>query len=87
MFLHDAPERGCSTSGQRPEAGPAIPQIEGDRALGRLSSACIALIPGQYGVGATVLAASAVIGIIPVIVFYVFAQRHIVGGMTAGAVK
>jgi ABC-type glycerol-3-phosphate transport system permease component len=28
-----------------------------------------------------------VISIIPALIFYVFAERHIVGGLTAGSVK
>ena len=50
-------------------------------------TATLALIPGQYGVSAPILAASAIVGILPIAAFYLIAQRHIVRGLTAGAVK
>lgn len=47
----------------------------------------LSLLPGQAGIDENVLAATAVIGMVPLIGLFLIAQRRIVAGMTAGAVK
>ena len=47
----------------------------------------LALFQGQYTAGTSLLAAGAVLVALPVVVFYVFAQRHFIRGMVDGATK
>lgn len=47
----------------------------------------LAFFQGQYTQGFTLLAAGAVIVALPVVIAYVFLQRHFIAGMTEGAVK
>lgn len=42
---------------------------------------------GQYGSDAALVSAFVVLSAIPTIIFYIFAERQIVAGLTAGAVK
>jgi ABC-type glycerol-3-phosphate transport system permease component len=44
-------------------------------------------LKGQYGTFPTLVCAGAFIGILPVSFLYVFFQRYLLQGMTAGAVK
>jgi ABC-type glycerol-3-phosphate transport system permease component len=44
-------------------------------------------LKGQYGTSPTLVCAGAFIGILPVSLMYVFFQRHLLQGMTAGALK
>ncbi len=47
----------------------------------------LALFQGQYTAGTSLLAAGAVMVALPVVVFYLFAQRHFIRGMVDGASK
>lgn len=47
----------------------------------------LAFFKGQYTAGTSLLAAGAVLVAIPVVVFYLFAQRHFIRGMVEGSVK
>ncbi len=47
----------------------------------------LALFQGQYTAGTSLLAAGAVLVALPVVVFYLFAQRHFIRGMVDGATK
>jgi raffinose/stachyose/melibiose transport system permease protein len=47
----------------------------------------LALFQGQYTAGTSLLAAGAVLVAFPVVVFYLFAQRHFIRGMVDGATK
>ena len=47
----------------------------------------LALFQGQYTAGTSLLAAGAVLVALPVVVFYLFAQRHFIRGMVEGATK
>ncbi len=47
----------------------------------------LALFQGQYTAGTSLLAAGAVLVAFPVVVFYLFAQRHFIRGMVEGSVK
>ncbi|UYM06756.1 carbohydrate ABC transporter permease [Solicola gregarius] len=47
----------------------------------------LATFQGQYTSGTALLAAGAVLVALPVIVFYIFAQRHFIRGMVEGSVK
>ncbi len=47
----------------------------------------LAFFQGQYTSGTSLLSAGAVIVALPVVVFYLFAQRYFIRGMTDGAVK
>ncbi len=47
----------------------------------------LALFQGQYTAGTSLLAAGAVMVAFPVVVFYLFAQRHFIRGMVDGATK
>ncbi len=47
----------------------------------------LALFQGQYTAGTSLLAAGAVMVAFPVVVFYLFAQRHFIRGMVDGANK
>ena len=42
---------------------------------------------GQYGQDLALISAFVVLASIPTIIFYIFAERHIVSGLTAGALK
>ena len=44
-------------------------------------------LKGQYGTSPTLICAGAFIGILPVTLIYVFFQRYLLQGMTAGALK
>lgn len=45
------------------------------------------LLRGQWGSSSTLISAGLVLTIVPVLVMFLFAQRQIIQGMTAGAVK
>ncbi|UPK74490.1 carbohydrate ABC transporter permease [Nocardioidaceae bacterium SCSIO 66511] len=47
----------------------------------------LAFFKGQYTAGTSLLAAGAVLVALPVIAFYLFAQRHFIRGMVEGSVK
>ncbi len=47
----------------------------------------LALFQGQYTAGTSLLAAGAVLVATPVVIFYLFAQRHFIRGMVDGATK
>ncbi|HSE70442.1 MAG TPA: carbohydrate ABC transporter permease [Nocardioidaceae bacterium] len=47
----------------------------------------LALFQGQYTAGTSLLAAGAVLVALPVVVFYLLAQRHFIRGMVEGSVK
>ncbi|MFY0407141.1 carbohydrate ABC transporter permease [Solicola sp. PLA-1-18] len=47
----------------------------------------LAFFKGQYTAGTSLLAAGAVLVALPVVVFYLFAQRHFIRGMVEGSVK
>jgi len=47
----------------------------------------LALFQGQYTQGTTLLAAGAILVALPVVVLYLFLQRHFISGMLAGAVR
>lgn len=47
----------------------------------------LALFQGQYTAGTSLLAAGAVLVALPVVVAYLFAQRHFIRGMVDGAIK
>ena len=47
----------------------------------------LALFQGQYTAGTSLLAAGAVMVAFPVVVFYLFLQRHFIRGMVDGATK
>jgi raffinose/stachyose/melibiose transport system permease protein len=47
----------------------------------------LALFQGQYTAGTSLLAAGAVLVALPVVVAYLFAQRHFIRGMVEGATK
>lgn len=47
----------------------------------------LAFFQGQYTEGTSLLAAGAVLVAVPVVVFYLFAQRHFIRGMVEGSVK
>lgn len=47
----------------------------------------LAFFKGQYTSGESLLAAGAVLVALPVVVFYIFAQRHFIRGMVEGSVK
>ena len=47
----------------------------------------IAINQGQYGMNVTVQSASALLGILPCIVFFVLFQRTLTRGITAGSIK
>ena len=47
----------------------------------------LAFFKGQYTSGTSLLAAGAVLVALPVVVFYVIAQRHFIRGMVEGSVK
>ncbi len=47
----------------------------------------LSLFQGQYTAGTSLLAAGAVLVALPVVVFYLFAQRHFIRGMVDGSVK
>ncbi len=42
---------------------------------------------GQYGQDLSLVSAFLILAAIPAVIFYVFAQRHIVSGLTAGSIK
>lgn len=47
----------------------------------------LSFFKGQYTEGTSLLAAGAVLVALPIVVFYVFAQRHFIRGMLEGSVK
>jgi raffinose/stachyose/melibiose transport system permease protein len=47
----------------------------------------LAFFQGQYTSGLSLLAAGAVIVAVPVVVVYLFLQRHFIRGMVDGAIK
>jgi len=47
----------------------------------------IALFRGQHSTSWGLIFAASVIAVVPVIVVYIAAQRHIVSGLTSGAIK
>ncbi len=42
---------------------------------------------GQYGVNLALIAAFVILSAVPAVIFYLFAERQIVSGLTAGAIK
>jgi len=42
---------------------------------------------GQYGVNLALVAAFVILSAVPAVIFYLFAERQIVSGLTAGAIK
>ena len=42
---------------------------------------------GQYGVNLALVAAFVILSAVPAIIFYLFAERQIISGLTAGAIK
>jgi len=42
---------------------------------------------GQYGQDLSLVSAFLILAAIPAVIFYIFAQRHIVSGLTAGSIK
>ena len=47
----------------------------------------LSFFKGQYTEGTSLLAAGAVLVALPIVVFYIFAQRHFIRGMLEGSVK
>ena len=47
----------------------------------------LSLVPGQYATNQADIAAAAVVGMIPLLLVYLVAQRFVIRGMTAGALK
>jgi raffinose/stachyose/melibiose transport system permease protein len=42
---------------------------------------------GQYGQDLSLVSAFLILAAVPAVIFYVFAQRNIVSGLTAGSIK
>jgi len=42
---------------------------------------------GQYGMDLALIAAFVTLSAVPAIIFYIFAERQIISGLTAGALK
>jgi raffinose/stachyose/melibiose transport system permease protein len=63
---------------------PLVMATDGDLRTAPLG---LAFFQGQYTSGSTLLAAGAVIVAVPVVVVYLFLQRHFIRGMLEGAVR
>ena len=64
-----------------------IPLVMSPSGRVRTAPLGLALFQGQYTQGTALLAAGAVIVALPVVVLYVFLQRHFIKGMIEGAVR
>lgn len=64
-----------------------IPLVMSPNAQLRTAPLGLALFQGQYTQGTTLLAAGAVLIALPMVVLYLFLQRHFIRGMLEGAVK
>lgn len=64
-----------------------IPLVMSPRGTLRTAPLGLALFQGQYVQGTVLLAAAAVLVALPVVVLYLFLQRHFIRGMLEGAVK
>ncbi|GAA4430100.1 carbohydrate ABC transporter permease [Georgenia halophila] len=64
-----------------------IPLVMSPTAQLRTAPLGLALFQGQYVQGTTLLAAGAVLVALPVVVLYLFLQRHFIAGMLSGAVR
>jgi len=64
-----------------------IPLVMSPTAQLRTAPLGLALFQGQYTQGTVLLAAGAVLVALPVVVLYLFLQRHFIRGMLEGAVK
>jgi raffinose/stachyose/melibiose transport system permease protein len=64
-----------------------IPLVMSPNAQIRTAPLGLALFQGQYVQGTTLLAAAAVLVALPVVVLYLFLQRHFIQGMLEGAVR
>ncbi|WP_127131425.1 carbohydrate ABC transporter permease [Georgenia sp. SYP-B2076] len=64
-----------------------IPLVMSPNSQLRTAPLGLALFQGQYVQGTTLLAAGAVLVALPVVVLYLFLQRHFIRGMLEGAVR
>ena len=64
-----------------------IPLVMSPRGTMRTAPLGLAFFQGQYVQGTVLLAAAAVLVALPVVVVYLFLQRHFIKGMIEGAVK
>ncbi|WP_353649550.1 carbohydrate ABC transporter permease [Nakamurella sp. A5-74] len=64
-----------------------IPLVMSPRGEVRTAPLALAIFQGQYVQGTTLLAAAAVIIALPVVIVYLFLQRHFIRGMIEGAVR
>jgi raffinose/stachyose/melibiose transport system permease protein len=64
-----------------------IPLVMSPNAQLRTAPLGLAMFQGQYVQGTTLLAAGAVLVALPMVVLYLFLQRHFIAGMLEGAVK
>jgi raffinose/stachyose/melibiose transport system permease protein len=64
-----------------------IPLVMSPRGTVRTAPLGLAFFQGQYVQGTTLLAAAAVLVALPVVLVYLFLQRHFIRGMLEGAVK
>ncbi|MCV2394952.1 carbohydrate ABC transporter permease [Actinotalea sp. M2MS4P-6] len=64
-----------------------IPLVMSPRGDVRTAPLGLAFFQGQYVQGTTLLAAAAVLVALPVVVVYLFLQRHFIAGMLEGAVR
>ncbi|MHB1065199.1 MAG: carbohydrate ABC transporter permease [Georgenia sp.] len=64
-----------------------IPLVMSPNAQLRTAPLGLALFQGQYVQGTVLLAAGAVLVALPVVVLYIFLQRHFIQGMLEGAVR
>lgn len=64
-----------------------IPLVMSPRGDVRTAPLALAFFQGQYVQGTTLLAAAAVLVALPVVVVYLFLQRHFIKGMIEGAVR
>jgi len=64
-----------------------IPLVMSPNATIRTAPLGLAFFQGQYTQGTALLAAGAVLVAAPVVVLYIFLQRHFIKGMLEGAVR
>ncbi|MEE6272079.1 carbohydrate ABC transporter permease [Georgenia wangjunii] len=64
-----------------------IPLVMSPNAQLRTAPLGLAMFQGQYVQGTTLLAAGAVLVALPMVILYLFLQRHFIQGMLEGAVK
>lgn len=64
-----------------------IPLVMSPQGSVRTAPLALAIFKGQYVQGTTLLAAAAVIVALPVVIVYLFLQRHFIRGMIEGAVR